>query len=155
MRSVGARRLLVVIIAAVFVLAGCQGQPRGVSIPSGAENLEPCPASQIPVGDLAAMGEPGCDLTGTSLTFGGETLAFAVGPPTADGSVPTLTIPSVGAVFSQGDGGGRELLIANWGVPGVGVAAIEDRHLVAIWASSDRALDLQRQQLVIENVDFD
>ena len=110
--------------------------------------------TQIPIGDLAAMGKPGCDLAGTSLTFADETLAFAVGPPTADGSAPTLTVPSVGAVFSQGDGDGRELLVVNWGVPGVGVAAIEDRRLLAIWASSDSALDLQRQQLAVESVDF-
>lgn len=105
--------------------------------------------------DLSAMGEPGCDLAGTSLTFADDTLPFAVGPPTMDGDTPTLVTPAVGAVFSQGDGEGRELLIVNWGVPGVGVAAIEDGHVVQVWASSADAMRLHRQQLAIENVDFD
>jgi hypothetical protein len=148
-------RSLIVIVAVTLFAAGCQGQPRGVSIPPGAEDLAPCPVKQIPIGDLAAMGEPGCDLTGASLTFADEELAFAVGPPAADGSAPTLTIPSVGAVFSQGNGDGRELLVVNWGVPGVGVALIEGGRLLAIWASSDSALDLQHQQLAVDSVDFD
>jgi hypothetical protein len=110
--------------------------------------------TEIPIDELSDMGDPGCDLTGTSLTFEGDLLAFAVGPPTSAGATPTLTIPSIGAVFSQGDGEGRELLIVNWGVPGVGVAAIEDGHLVGIWANGPEAMDLQRQQLSIENVDL-
>jgi hypothetical protein len=101
------------------------------------------------------VGEPGCDLTGTSLTFADDTLGFAVGLPPADGSTPSLTVPGVGAVLSQGDGDGRELLIVNWGVPGVGVAAMEDQRLVAIWATSDWAMDLQHQQLAVENIDSD
>ena len=155
MTLLSAGRLLIAIAAVIPILAGCQAQPRGVSIPPGADDLSPCPVTQIPVGELSARGEPGCDLTGTSLTFADETLTFAVGPPTADGSTPTLTVPAVGAVFSQGDGDGRELLIVNWGVPGVGVAAIDDQRLVAIWASSESALDLQYQQLAVENVDAD
>jgi hypothetical protein len=101
------------------------------------------------------MGEPGCDLAGTSLTFAEDTVAFAVGPPLPDGGTPTMTIPSVGAVMSQGDGEGRELLIVNWGVPGVAVAAIDDGRAVRIWASSAAAMRLQRQQLLIEEVDLD
>lgn len=124
-------------------------------MPPGAGALSPCPVSGVPIDELSEAGEPGCDLTGTSLIFDGEASAFAVGPPTFGGGTPTLTIPSVGAVFSQGDGRGRELLIVNWGVPGVGVAAIDDDRLVKIWASSAAALDLQRQQLMIEDVDFD
>ncbi len=148
-------RVLIAIAAVIPILAGCQAQPGGVSIPPGASDLPPCPVTQIPVGELAAWGEPGCDLTGSSLTFADESRSFAVGPPTVDGSTPTLTVPAVGAVFSQGDGDGRELLIVNWGVPGVGVAAIEDQRLVAIWASSESALDLQHQQLAVEGVDAD
>lgn len=155
MTLLGAGRLLIAIAAVSHLLVGCQAQPRGVSIPPGADDLPPCPITQIPITELSVRGEPGCDLTGTSLTFPDRLLSVALGPPAADGSTPTLTVPAVGAVFSQGDGGGRELLIVNWGVPGVGVAAIEDRHVVAIWASSDSALELQHQQLAVENVDPD
>ena len=155
MRLLVAAPVLTALVAVTLSLAGCQGQPRGVAIPPGSEDLPPCSVAQVPIDELAAMGEPGCDLTGTSLTFADEMLMFAAGPPAAGGGTPSLTVPSVGAVFSQGEGDDRELLIVNWGVPGVGVAAIEDGRLIEIWASSDSALELQRQQLAVENVDFD
>ena len=147
--------MAVAVLAMTVILAGCQGQPRGVTIPPGSDDLSPCPVSDIPIDELSASGEPGCDLTGSTLTFTDETLEFAVGPPAFDGDTPTVTVPSVGAVFSQGDGSGRELLIVNWGVPGVAVAAIEDRHAVAIWSTSESALELHRRQLTVENVTFD
>ncbi|MGC5172481.1 hypothetical protein ACLQ2Q_17740 [Microbacterium sp. DT81.1] len=150
--SASVRPLMIVVATTTLCLAGCQGQARGVSIPPGFEDLPTCPVAQVPISELSAMGEPGCDLAGTSLTFAEDTLAFAVGPPPLDGGVPALTIPSVGAVFSQGDGKGRELLIVNWGVPGVAVAAIDDGRAVQMWASSAAAQDLQLQQLAIEDV---
>jgi len=153
--STGVGPLLIAVATATLCLAGCQGQARGVSISPGSEDLSTCPVAQIPISELSAMGEPGCDLAGTSLTFAEDTLAFAVGPPPLGGGAPTLTVPSVGAVFSQGDGEGRELLIVNWGVPGVAVAALDDGRAVQIWASSAAAKDLQLQQLAIEDVDVD
>lgn len=146
-------RLLLITGAVVLILSGCQAQSGGVTIPSGSEDLPPCPVQRIPVEELSALGKPGCDLAGTSLVFENEAAGFAVGPPSTDSSGPTLTVPAAGAVFSQGNGEGRELLVINWGVPGVGVAAIEDERLLSIWASSDAALDLQHQQLEVENVD--
>lgn len=137
-----------------LAVGGCQAEARGVRVPPGAQGLATCSVAEIPIGELGARGEPGCDLVGTTLTFPDETAEYAVGPPSSDGAAPTLTIPAVGAVFSQGDGQGRELLIVNWGVPGVGVAAIESGRLVKLWASSEAALDLQRQQLAVENIDL-
>lgn len=65
---------------------------------------------------------------------------------------PEIMIPRVGEVFSRGNGTGRELVICNWGIPGVGVAEVSDGVLVAHWATTPEASDLQRQQLAVDNV---
>lgn len=134
----GTGSALVVVFAAMVSLSGCS-QGRGVTVPPGWDQLAPCPIAQISIDDLSGIGEPGCDLTGSSLTF-------------TNGS-SALTIPSVGAVFSSGDGTGRETLIVNWGVPGVGVATIDNHRLIQIWASGPGALDLQKQQLALQDVE--
>ena len=123
-----------------LTLSGCL-QARGVVLPPGSEHLTPCPITQISIDELSEIGEPGCDLTGSSVTF-------------PDGS-PQLTIASIGAAFSQGDGTGRETVITNWGIPGIGVAVIEDHRLVHMWATGPAALDLQKQQLVVDHVESD
>ena len=123
-----------------LTLSGCL-QARGVVLPPGSEDLAPCPITQISIDELSEVGEPGCDLTGSSVTF-------------PDGS-PQLTIASIGAAFSQGDGTGRETVITNCGIPGIGVAVIEHHRLVHLWATGPAALDLQKQQLEVDNVESD
>jgi hypothetical protein len=127
---------------AALVVSGCAAG-RGVSIPLGADELAPCAGTSIRVEDLEAAGEPGCDLSGSSLVF-------------PDGMM-RLAVPAVGAVFSHQDSamGKQEILIVNWGVPALGAAIIENDRLVDLWASGPAALDLQRQQLQVEGVDPD
>ncbi|WP_157535991.1 hypothetical protein [Microbacterium sp. Root166] len=125
-----------------LAVSGC-APARGVSVPLGADELAPCEGASINVEDLEAAGEPGCNLAGSSLTF-------------PDG-VARLAIPQVGSVFSHQDSrlGNREILIVNWGVPGVAAAIVEGDQLLELWASGSAALDLHRQQLRLEGIDAD
>lgn len=93
--------------------------------------------------DLGRAGAPGCDLAGSSLSL-------------PDG-MGTVTIPGAGEVFSQQTAGtgAPQLLVVNWGVPGVGVATIGGGRLVDLWASTEEAADLQRQQLSVEGIEHD
>lgn len=116
-------------------LASCGGG-QGVTIPNGSEELTRCDPQSISLADLATQGEPGCDLEGSSVRA-------------ADGTI--LSIFEVGAVRTyQGDG--HEYTIVNWGVPGVGVSAVDDGTLVDVWASTDGAEALQREQLRLDGV---
>lgn len=109
---------------------------QGVTVPPGFEDLSPCAPTRIAIESLESVGHPGCDLTGSTLTVSGW---------------PEAVIPGVGEAFSQGDGTGRELMISNWGIPGVGVAEVSEGVLVDLWATPE-ANDLQRQQLAIDNI---
>lgn len=124
------------------LLGGCAAMPpRGVSIPPGAELLDPCTPRTFEVADLVAEGEPGCDLVGSSVHL-------------PDGS--WLGIREVGAVFSQQVGtDAAEQRVVNWGVPGVGVSVVRDGVLVDLWASSAQAEQLHRQGLRLEGVAVD
>lgn len=123
----------------MVAVVGCSGGGAGVSIPLGFEDLDQCPPRSIAVEDLRAIGEPGCDLVGSSVTF-------------PDGV--SLPIYDVGEVFSSSDSsaGGHEHLIVNWGFPGVGVLTRDGDELLDLWATSDEAEHLQREQARIEGV---
>lgn len=127
---------VVTLVAVMFAATACTGG-QGVTVPPGYEDLTPCSPTRIPIESLERVGEPGCDLAGSSLTVDGW---------------PEVMIPRVGEAFSQGDGTGRELMISNWGIPGVGVAEVSDRVLVDLWATTPEANVLQRQQLAIDNI---
>ena len=136
------RRVSLILMAAglMVTLLGCGGGGAGVSIPPGSDAREQCPPRSIAVEDLRAIGEPGCDLVGSSLTF-------------PDGA--SLPINAVGEVFSSSDSsdGDHEHLIVNWGIPGVGVFTRDGNELLDLWATSDEAEHLQRQQAEIEGVE--
>lgn len=121
-----------------LLLVAC-GTPTGVSIPAGGDDLAQCEVQQLRVEDLAATGEPGCNLEGSSLIF-------------PDGT--TLVIEPVGTnVGLQPDHTQAiEFHALNWGVPGVGAALVKDGTVAAVWASSPRAMDLQYEQLRIEGL---
>lgn len=121
-----------------LLLVACGG-PTGVSIPAGWEDLAQCEVQQLRVEQLAAAGEPGCDLEGSSLIF-------------PDGT--TLVIEPVGTNVGLQPDAARaiEFHALNWGVPGVGAALVKDGTVAAVWASSAWALDLQHEQLRIEGV---
>ncbi len=121
------------------MLVACGG-PTGVSIPEGSEDLAPCELQQLRVEALAAVGEPGCDLEGSSLIF-------------PDGTI--LAIESVGTNVSlQPDHTkAMEFHALNWGVPGVAAALVKDGTVAAVWASSPRAMDLQHEQLRVEGLE--
>lgn len=132
-------------VIAASVLAGCW-QSSGVSVPLGSDALSTCTLTEIPVSDLSEFGAPDCDLEGSSITFDELDGRFNLDSiRTNPDGVPALTISTVGATTSYGDGHGRELLTVNWGIPGVGVALIDNGELAEIWASTDDALDLHRQ----------
>lgn len=131
-------RLIRVTVATALLtgaLASCGGG-QGVTIPNGSEELTRCDPQSISLADLAGDGEPGCDLEGSSVRA-------------SDGTI--LSIFEVGAVRAyQGDG--YEYTIVNWGVPGVGVSAVDDGTLVDVWASTDDAEVLQREQVRLDGV---
>lgn len=130
---------MLVAVGSMVALVGCSGGGSGVSVPPGFDGLDQCPPRSIAVEDLRAIGEPGCDLVGSSLTF-------------PDGV--SLPIYAVGEVFSSSDSSARddEHLIVNWGIPGVGVFTRDGDELLDLWATSDEAEHLQREQAKIEGV---
>ena len=116
------------------LLSGCAAG--GVSIPEGNENLQPCQHRVIPAAELSTLGEPGCDLEGSSVT-------------TPDGRA--RAIGEVGGVASTSFGdparnNEASTLIANWGVPGVAVSLIT-REGTETWARTETARELQKKQL--------
>ncbi len=110
--------------------------PKGVTIPPGWEDLVQCDASVIEAQTMDRMGEPGCDLRGSTIVLPDAT---------------AITVGEVGSTSSQqafGPGGeaGPEYTMVNWGVPGVGVSKKGAGRTVS-WATSDAALELQVRQL--------
>lgn len=149
------RAIAAVALAAIVgatSLTGCR--PQGVDIPKGSENLQPCPQREIRVEDLPQIGKPGCDLAFSTVEFEGEYFDYAAG----GGGGASVEIGPVGHISSPMkvvDGKTREVIVVNWGVPGVGVASIEDGKLRAIWATSPEAEELQYRQLEVEGIDVD
>lgn len=145
---------LAVCMIAVSALTGCIGS-RGVTVPPGYDALSTCTLTELPVSGLVNEGAPGCDLEGSSITFEDEDLEGRFDIDTIrtnpDGA-PALTISAVGATSANEDGQGRALLMVNWGLPGVGVALIDNGEVVEIWASTDDALNLHRQQVEAEGI---
>lgn len=126
------------IVASVAVLVIGVGCSRaGVMLPTGYENLPPCEVRQYVVERLPEVGEPGCNVEGSTLLF-------------PDGTV--IAIEEVGTSFVRQVEAphGPEFHILNWGVPGVGAAFIEDGTVQGVWATSAKALDLHRQQLRVD-----
>lgn len=126
-------------VISIGVLSAC-GNTSGVNIPLGSDQLEQCSPITIDVGDLSSIGEPECDLVGS-------TVLLPNGTP--------LEIDEVGVVASYQspqDDGHTEHLIVNWGIPGIAVSAIEAQRLMDQWATSPDAAELQRQQLLLEGV---
>lgn len=118
--------------ATLMALTGCSTllDPQGVLVPPGHESLRPCPIRVIAADDLDAQGEPGCDLTGSSIAI----------------DVMNFEIATIGASVGHCPSTGLEYQWNNWGIPGVGVAKIVDGQLVTIWASTPQAKNLQQQQ---------
>ncbi|WP_169583345.1 MULTISPECIES: hypothetical protein [Microbacterium] len=137
------RRLLALGVGAALLpgLVGCGGNDRGVSIPLGYESLDQCQPRSLAVENLRELGEPECNLAGSSLVF-------------PDGySLPTS---NVGDVFSSTSSPGEHTyLIVNWGVPGVGAFTVHGDELLGLWATCDEAERLQREQARVEGVELD
>lgn len=130
------RTATAIVTLALAGLLLCSCSPGGVSIPLGYEDLAQCPPDLFEAEDLRDLGEPGCNMQGSSLVL-------------PDGT--TLGIGEVGAVqgqqFMSGDGfQSPEYLVVNWGIPGVGVSKIMPEETVS-WATSNAARHLQEQQL--------
>lgn len=128
-------RLVLIFVGVLPLVVGCGGA--GVLIPDGYDGLSQCEVRQYGVDELSALGEPHCDLEGSSVLF-------------PDGTV--AGIQEVGAVVVESDDAlhGTEYHSVNWGVPGSAVAMIEDGTVHGVWATSPEALDLHRQQLRID-----
>lgn len=139
------KRQLITLIGTVGLLcvtAGCGDSGRGVSIPLGSEELDQCLPRSIAVEDLREIGEPGCDLVGSSLIF-------------PDGQ--SLQIYGVGEAFSSSYSGAGEHdhLIVNWGIPGVGAFTRLGNDLLGLWATSEEAERLQHEQAKIEGLNLE
>lgn len=126
--------VILVGILAILPLSGCA--PRGVSVPHGFDSLVQCEPRAIEAERMHEIGEPGCNLEGSSVIM-------------PDGT--QIRLGQVGGVGSQqwfgSDGtGGTEYMSVNWGIPGAAVSMIGPTGS-QIWATSNEALDLQEQQL--------
>ncbi len=134
-------RLTSILAAAglLLLVVGCSASGAGVSVPPGFDDLDQCPPRSIAVDDLREIGEPGCNLIGSSLVF-------------PDGV--SLPVSAVGEVFSSrnSSAGDHEHLIVNWGIPGVAAVTSDGGELLDLWASSDEAEQLQREQAKIEGL---
>ena len=85
------------------------------------------------------MGEPGCNLAGSTLRFPtGEELTL--GDPGSGGASYTSNTPE------------RRVHETNWGVPGAGAVDITD-GVVTVWGSTHLAVELQLKALAIEGID--
>lgn len=141
---VSAATICVIVGAAI---TGCGTSPQGVIVPQGADDLPMCPLTQLSLSELAIGGAPGCDLEGSTIGFDELEGKFSFEALREINIPPSLTITAVGASFSQDDAHGRELIVVNWGVPGVAVALVDNGRLVDIWASSSEARDLHQMTL--------
>lgn len=139
------RRLTIplALLGAVSYLTSCSNGGNGVTIPPGYDQLDSCDAQVFDVDDLVSVGEPGCDVAGSSLRF-------------ADGTVrPIFAVGSVSA-YSHGIGSDEmEYLVVNWGVPGVGAAMVKNGVLRDVWANGAEAHRLQCEQLRLDKIDAD
>lgn len=118
-----------------FSLSACA--PTGVTIPPGSENLELCPPQEILVEELQNIGEPDCDLKGSSVVF-------------PDGNV--MPVVAVGDTWNSGiateaETSDEKYVVLNWGVPGIAASVKEKAGSYRTWATSDAARKLQNQQL--------
>lgn len=121
----------------ILLLGGCSRG--GVSVPPGADDLQPCPVDTIDVTALAQMGEPGCNLAGSTLLFptGEEYEIMEIG---VAGGMSSSRMPT------------HQLRAVNWGVPGVGAVDITD-GVVTVWGSTQWAVELQLKQLALEGIE--
>lgn len=125
--------VMFVVFLVAIIFASCS--PRGVLIPPGSEDLLPCPPRVIPVEELREIGEPGCDLAGSSLVFPDD----FVWPISEIGSAASFERVAQEKVL------GVKYSMTNWGVPGVGVTRTLSGQETEFWASTDEALDLQKK----------
>ena len=120
----------------ILLLGGCSRG--GVSVPPGADDLEPCPTATIDVTALAQMGQPGCNLAGSTLLFPtGE--EYEIMEPGIAGGMSSARMPT------------HQLRAVNWGIPGVGAVDITD-GVVTVWGSTQWAVELQLKQLALEGI---
>lgn len=128
------------VLISMVAVSGCGSQATGVSIPLGSESLRACKVQRLHVEQLHTLGSPGCDLEGSSVIFPEGT---------------ALTIEAVGVnVGEQPDAtADLELTMVNWGLPGVGAALVRNGRATDVWATSEEAMTLQRQQLHIDGRD--
>ena len=121
----------------VLLLGGCSSG--GVSVPPGADELDPCPVATIGVTSLPQLGEPGCNLAGSTLLFPtGE--EFEVEETGVAGGMSSSRTPT------------HQIRAVNWGVPGVGAVDITD-GVVTVWGSTQWAVELQLKQLALEGIE--
>ena len=97
-----------------------------------------CEPEQLHVDALAAIGVPGCNLQGSTLTF-------------PDGSAATIEEPGWSyAVEPDAERSDVVFTMVNWGVPGIGAAHINSGVIQDVWGTSPDALELQREALRLD-----
>lgn len=120
--------------ALLLLLSGCSpGETLIPQIPEGHESLEICPERDISVEELTSIGEPGCNLVGSTVVFpdGFTADVGAVGGITGtDAYHDGETNPPV------------NYRVANFGIPGIAVSVITYGENPEMWATSDEAMQL-------------
>lgn len=133
-------RAIARVVGVLVVASSSACASGGVAIPPGGDALPPCKPQRIDVADLESIGAPGCDLVGSQL-----------GLPSGD----HVEVPAVGVTSGQQDDppDGPEVVVGNWGVPGLSVAVVADGRLSDVWTSSPEARDLMDAALAGDGVD--
>lgn len=120
----------------VLFLGGCSNG--GVSVPPGADALEPCPIATIDVTSLGSDGTAGLQPRRLDAAFpAGE--EFEVEESGVAGGMSSSRTPT------------HQVRAVNWGVPGVGAVDITD-GVVTVWGSTQWAVELQLKQLALEGI---
>ncbi len=130
------------VVISTGMLSACSTTGDSVSIPLGSEQLEQCPPRVIDAEELSLLGEPRCNLMGSTVVL-------------PDGR--SMDIEEVGRslVKESTSEPGVEYLIVNWGIPGAAISVVEAGRVVDQWQTSPDAGELQRQLHLISGYEDD
>lgn len=124
-------------LAALLLLLGaCTPYIHLTTIPEGYEDLERCEIRDVSVDQLASIGEPGCDLQGSTVVFP-DGYRFSVG-----------TVQEGAFLETRHDSDGKFQVgysVTNHGIPGIGASHRLPGADTQYWATSDLSLELITQ----------
>lgn len=119
---------------AAGLLVGCQQLHRGVNVPGVPREYFACPVALLRASDLPNRGESGCSYEGSTVLF-----------PNGD----EIRVGAVGTSERKQRGVDGEIIVTNWGVPGIGAVEIQ-ATTVRFYGTTQDALELEVEALVRE-----